>query len=103
MHMLVKRSIACVFAAGAVAAAPVAFSGTASAEPWGCTTTPVVGTSAFSECAGDGWHRVHITCWNWWGSSGGFYERWGNPAFGRQQSWSSCDVPFSLRSWNVTF
>ena len=104
MTNLVKRGVAGVFATALVGGSAAFLSaGTAEALPWGCTTTPVVGTAAFSQCGFDsGWHRVHVTCWNWWGgSNGGWYERWGNPAWGDQQSWSSCDVPFSLRTWDV--
>ena len=103
MNATIRRAAAGAFVAGLVGVGSVVGSGAASAVvPQGCTTTPISGTSAFSTCGTDGWHRVHVTCWNWW-PGGGWYERWGNPAWGQQQSWSSCDIPFTLRSWDITF
>lgn len=104
MANLLKRSVAGVFATALVGGgAALVGAGTAQAEPFGCTVTPVLGTAAFSQCGfNTTWHRVHVTCWNWWsGSGGGWYERWGNPVYSDGQSWSSCDVPFSLRTWDI--
>lgn len=106
MRNLVKRSIVGAFGAAVVGSVCVVGAPTASAEvPQACTVTSQFGTTAYSTCGTNGNHRVHITCWNWAaGSSGAFYERWGNPVqFGGQQSVSSCDIPFSLRSWDIAF
>ncbi len=105
MQSLMKRAVTGAVTTAFIGTAAIVGGGTAEAVPWGCTATPILGTAAFSQCGFEGWHRVHITCWAWWGtgSSGAFYERWGNPAWGQQQSFSSCDAPFSLRSWDIAF
>ncbi|CAM2874612.1 hypothetical protein [Skermania piniformis] len=104
MHTSIKRFAFATTVTAFVGFGSLAGAGAAAADPvpLACTTTPVFGTGAFSTCGTDGWHRVHVTCWNWW-PGGGWYERWGNPAWGQQQSWSSCDIPFTLRSWDITF
>ncbi|MFI6865455.1 DUF3168 domain-containing protein [Nocardia sp. NPDC050406] len=95
-RMAVSASATALLGAGVLLGAPAA-----QAQPgnW-CSVNPVAATAAYSQC-GDGIrHQVRITCWawwNWWTS----YERWGNPAVGAQQSWSSCDLPFSLQTWQV--
>ncbi len=106
MRTLAKRSIVAALGAALVGVVPLTAAGTASAEvPQACTVTSIFGTSAYSTCGTNGRQRVYISCWNWSaGSSGAWYERWGNPVdFGGQQSWSSCDVPFSLRSWGIAY
>ncbi|NMN98525.1 hypothetical protein [Antrihabitans stalactiti] len=106
MRKLAKRSIIGAVGAAAIGSASLIGAGTASAEvPLFCTVTSNFQTTAYSTCGTNGWHRVHITCWNWSaGSSNQFYERWGNPVeFGGQQSISSCDLPLSLRSADIAY
>lgn len=102
-----KRAAAGLFAAAAVgAAAFVGGSATATASPVPaahetCSANPVFGTAAFSQCFGPNVvHRVHVTCWAWW-APWTTYERYGPHVWGGGQSWTSCDVPFTLRSWHV--
>ncbi|WP_306364793.1 hypothetical protein [Nocardia sp. CC227C] len=95
-RMVVSAAAVTLFGAGTLAVAPAA---QAQPGPW-CSVNPVAATAAYSQCAGLVHHQVRITCWAWW-SWFSSYERWGNPAVGAQQSWSSCDLPFTLQTWQV--
>ena len=93
---LVSASAVLLLGAGSLLGA-----GTAGAQPDPlCSVNPVAGTAAYSQCGGPVWHQVRVTCWAWWNWFSS-YERWGNPAFGAQQSWTSCDLPFSMQRWEV--
>lgn len=103
MSTPIKRTITGAFAVAlASGAIMVGAAGAAQAQPFpGCTANPVFGTAAFSQCANPAQlHRVRVHCTAWW-APWTVYERYGNYAWGWQQSWTSCDVPFTLRGWDV--
>ncbi|MFC9898140.1 hypothetical protein ACFVMC_30990 [Nocardia sp. NPDC127579] len=95
-RMAVSGSAVTLLGATALLGAPTAG---AQPGPW-CSVNPVGATAAYSMCGEGVHHQVRITCWAWWAWFSS-YERWGNPAVGAQQSWSSCDLPFSMQTWTV--
>ncbi|AEF41069.1 hypothetical protein [Hoyosella subflava] len=107
MKSAIKRVAAGLFAAAFVTAATVV-GGTATVQAnpvpvahETCNANPVFGTAAYSQCfTPNVTHRVRVTCWAWW-APWTTYDRHGPHVWGFQQSWTSCDVPFTLRSWHV--
>ncbi|BDT87773.1 hypothetical protein GV791_08415 [Nocardia cyriacigeorgica] len=101
MNSIVKKFAVGASAATLIGAAGVLGAAPAQAQfPGFCSVNPVAATAAYSQCGGPVWHQVRITCWAWW-SWFSSYERWGNPAWDGQQSWTSCDLPFSMQTWQV--
>ncbi|MBN4926701.1 hypothetical protein IEU95_07660 [Hoyosella rhizosphaerae] len=109
MNISVRRTLSGLCAGALIGGASILGMGaTASAAPAPtpashatCTAYPVFGTGAFSQCAvPTAVHRVTVRCVAWW-APWLTYDRHGPYVSGWQQSWTSCDAPFTLRGWGV--